>query len=84
MGAPVLLLHGFPGNEKNLDLAQDLRADGFNVLFFHYRGAWGSEKRSCGTCGATGDVRSGDRGARAQTHFPEPPLRMGRSPGGVG
>ena len=39
----VLLLHGFPGNEKNLDLAQDLRADGFNVLFFHYRGAWGSE-----------------------------------------
>ena len=39
----VLLLHGFPGNEKNLDLAQDLRANGFNVLFFHYRGAWGSE-----------------------------------------
>ena len=39
----VLLLHGFPGNEKNLDLAQALRADGFNVLFFHYRGAWGSE-----------------------------------------
>jgi uncharacterized protein len=39
----VVLLHGFPGNEKNLDLAQALRADGFNVLFFHYRGAWGSE-----------------------------------------
>lgn len=39
----VVLLHGFPGNEKNLDLAQDLRSDGFNVLFFHYRGAWGSE-----------------------------------------
>jgi len=39
----VLLLHGFPGNEKNLDLAQDLRANGFNVMFFHYRGAWGSE-----------------------------------------
>ena len=39
----VILLHGFPGNEKNLDLAQDLRTDGFNVLFFHYRGAWGSE-----------------------------------------
>jgi len=39
----VMLLHGFPGNEKNLDLAQALRRDGFNVLFFHYRGAWGSE-----------------------------------------
>ena len=39
----VVLLHGFPGNERNLDLAQGLRSDGFNVLFFHYRGAWGSE-----------------------------------------
>ncbi len=39
----VVLLHGFPGNEKNLDIAQTLRRDGFNVLFFHYRGAWGSE-----------------------------------------
>jgi pimeloyl-ACP methyl ester carboxylesterase len=39
----VLLLHGFPGNEKNLDIAQVLRRDGFNVLFFHYRGAWGAE-----------------------------------------
>lgn len=29
----VVLLHGFPGNEKNLDLAQALRRDGFNVLF---------------------------------------------------
>jgi hypothetical protein len=39
----VILLHGWPGNEKNLDLAQSMRADGWNVLFFHYRGAWGSE-----------------------------------------
>ncbi len=39
----ALLLHGFPGNEKNLDLAQSLRRAGFNVLFFHYRGAWGSQ-----------------------------------------
>jgi len=38
----VILLHGYPGNEKNLDLAQSLRRAGFNVLFFHYRGAWGS------------------------------------------
>jgi len=39
----VILLHGFPGNEKNLDLAQAFRRAGWNVLFFHYRGAWGSE-----------------------------------------
>lgn len=39
----IVLLHGYPGNEKNLDLAQTLRRDGFNVLFFYYRGAWGSE-----------------------------------------
>jgi pimeloyl-ACP methyl ester carboxylesterase len=39
----VLLLHGYPGNEKNLDLAQALRSKGWNVAFFHYRGAWGSE-----------------------------------------
>jgi len=39
----VILLHGYPGNEKNLDLAQSLRRAGYNVLFFHYRGAWGSQ-----------------------------------------
>lgn len=39
----VFLLHGFPGNEKMLDLAQVLRRAGFNTVFFGYRGAWGSE-----------------------------------------
>jgi pimeloyl-ACP methyl ester carboxylesterase len=39
----VILLHGFPGNEKNLDLAQAIRRVGWNVVFFHYRGSWGSE-----------------------------------------
>jgi pimeloyl-ACP methyl ester carboxylesterase len=38
----VILLHGLPGNERNLDLAQALRRAGMNVLFFSYRGAWGS------------------------------------------
>jgi len=38
----VLLLHGFPGNERNLDLAQSIRRAGWNVLFFDYRGSWGS------------------------------------------
>lgn len=39
----ALLLHGYPGNEKNLDVAQALRSEGWNVVFFHYRGSWGSE-----------------------------------------
>ncbi len=39
----VVLLHGFPGFEKNLDIAQAIRRSGWNVLFFHYRGAWGSQ-----------------------------------------
>ena len=38
----VILLHGFPGNERNLDLAQDIRRAGWDVLYFNYRGAWGS------------------------------------------
>ena len=38
----VILLHGFPGNERNLDLAQDIRRAGWNVLYFNYRGAWGT------------------------------------------
>jgi pimeloyl-ACP methyl ester carboxylesterase len=38
----AVLVHGFPGNEKNLDTAQALRRAGFNVLFYHPRGAWGS------------------------------------------
>jgi uncharacterized protein len=39
----VLLLHGIPGHEKNLDLAVDLRARGIHCLHIHYRGSWGSE-----------------------------------------
>jgi pimeloyl-ACP methyl ester carboxylesterase len=38
----VMLFHGFPGNEQNLDLAQAMRRAGFDVLTMHYRGAWGS------------------------------------------
>lgn len=38
----VLLLHGNPGNERNLDLAQAIRRAGYSVLFFNYRGSWGS------------------------------------------
>jgi pimeloyl-ACP methyl ester carboxylesterase len=38
----VILLHGFPGNERNLDLAQDMRRAGWDVLYFNYRGSWGA------------------------------------------
>ena len=38
----AILLHGFPGNEKNLDLAQAIRRVGWNAVFINYRGSWGS------------------------------------------
>jgi pimeloyl-ACP methyl ester carboxylesterase len=37
----AIILHGFPGFEQNLDIAQALRARGWNVLAMHYRGSWG-------------------------------------------
>ncbi|MFF1375011.1 alpha/beta hydrolase family protein [Streptomyces sp. NPDC058308] len=37
----AVLLHGFPGNERNFDLAQALRRAGYAALVFHYRGSWG-------------------------------------------
>lgn len=38
----AILLHGFPGNEKNLDLAQAIRRVGWNAVFINFRGSWGS------------------------------------------
>ena len=38
----VIVCHGLPGNEKNLDLAQALRRQGWNAITFNYRGSWGS------------------------------------------
>jgi pimeloyl-ACP methyl ester carboxylesterase len=37
----ILLLHGLPGNEQNIDLAQSMRRAGWNVLTVHYGGSWG-------------------------------------------
>jgi pimeloyl-ACP methyl ester carboxylesterase len=42
MHATVVLLHGWAGNERNLDVGQALRRAGYNVLYFNYRGTWGS------------------------------------------
>lgn len=38
----LVILHGLPGNEKNLDLAQAVRRAGWNAVTFNYRGSWGS------------------------------------------
>lgn len=38
----VVICHGQPGNEKNLDLAQAVRRAGWNAVTFDYRGSWGS------------------------------------------
>ena len=38
----VILFHGLPGNEKNLDLAQAVRRAGWNAITLNYRGSWGS------------------------------------------
>jgi uncharacterized protein len=38
----IILCHGLPGNEKNLDLAQAARRFGWNAVTFNYRGSWGS------------------------------------------
>lgn len=39
----VVLCHGFPGDEKNTDLAEEMAFNGTVFLIFYYRGAWGSE-----------------------------------------
>jgi len=39
----LIMLHGYPGNERNLDLAQIVRAKGWNVIYFNYRGSWGNQ-----------------------------------------
>jgi pimeloyl-ACP methyl ester carboxylesterase len=51
----VVLLHGLPGNEQPIDLAQTLRRAGYNVLYIHYRGSWGS----AGTFSLTHSVEDG-------------------------
>ena len=38
----IVIAHGWPGNEKNLDLAQAVRRAGWNAITFNYRGSWGS------------------------------------------
>lgn len=53
----VILLHGLPGNERSLDLAQSIRRGGYNVIYFNYRGTWGS-KGTFGFQNALDDVKA--------------------------
>jgi pimeloyl-ACP methyl ester carboxylesterase len=66
----MILFHGFPGNEQNLDLAQAVRRDGWNVLTLHYRGSWGSPGRF--------SVAHVLEDARAAYAFVEDPARAAR------
>ena len=43
----VVMLHGYPGNERNFDIAQSLRMAGAAVVHFSYRGVWGSHGEYC-------------------------------------
>lgn len=42
----LVICHGLPGDEKNLDLAQAVHRAGWNAVTFSYRGSWGSREVS--------------------------------------
>ena len=71
----LLLLHGLPGNEQNLDLAQAIRRAGWNVLTMHYRGSWGSP----GTFSIAGAVEDAEA-AMAFLRLPENAAKYGIDP----
>lgn len=39
----VAICHGYPGDTKNTDLAEELALNGVVALIFYYQGAWGSK-----------------------------------------
>jgi pimeloyl-ACP methyl ester carboxylesterase len=83
----MLLLHGLPGNERNLDLAQAVRRAGWNVLTFTYRGAWGSEgdfsiSNSLEDAGAALEFLRSDGAERAYNIDPSGIVVAGHSMGG--
>jgi uncharacterized protein len=51
----LVIFHGLPGNEKNLDLAQSVRRAGWVAVTFNYRGSWGSP----GTFSFAGNLEDG-------------------------
>jgi pimeloyl-ACP methyl ester carboxylesterase len=78
----AILLHGVPGVEKNLDIAYALRDAGWNCLYFHYRGSWGSEG-AYSFAGALEDVGAATEWVLAQPSVDEQRLALvGNSFGG--
>jgi predicted alpha/beta-fold hydrolase len=68
----LVICHGLPGTEKNLDLAQAVRRAGWNAVTFNYRGVVGQSRvvslraESRGrSSGSRLPARSGQRGAAA-------------------
>ncbi|WP_438711212.1 alpha/beta hydrolase [Aquimarina muelleri] len=39
----IIMVHGLPGYDNQSDIAQSLRRTGRNVIYFNYRGSWGSQ-----------------------------------------
>ncbi len=39
----VVVCHAYPGDTKNMDLAEELALKGIVTLIFYYQGAWGSK-----------------------------------------
>jgi len=39
----VAICHGYPGDTKHMDVAEEMALNGIAVLIFYYQGAWGSE-----------------------------------------
>ena len=83
----VVLCHGLPGNEKNLDLAQAMRRAGWTVITFNFRGSWGSP----GSYSFAGDLEDADavlafvrdpKNAAALGLDTRRVVLMGHSPGG--
>ncbi len=71
----VVLCHGLPGNEKNLDLAQAIRRAGWTVITFNYRGSWGSP----GTYSFANDIADVDA-VLAYARDPANAARLGIDP----
>jgi uncharacterized protein len=71
----VIFLHGYPGNERNLDLAQRVRRAGYIALYFDYRGDFGS-----GGTFSFAHSREDTAAALAWAHAPENVAKYGIDP----
>jgi len=78
----AVLVHGTPGIEKHLDIAYGLRDLGWNCLYFHFRGSWGSEG-SFSFTGLADDTRAALETALQQPSVdPDRVFLIGASMGG--